>query len=88
MTRQRPGLGNIAPGVAPSLDAMAIYVNGASVVSIAIVLIFLMYPVMLKIAFAESRAGESRESEAGVLDVGPIGAYRIQSRAWKDFRGP
>jgi ACR3 family arsenite transporter len=56
------GLGKLAPGVAESLDAMAIYVNGAPVVSIpiAIALFFMMYPIMVKIDFAEVvRAGKS-----------------------------
>ncbi len=55
-------LGKLAPGVAESLDAMAIYVNGAPVVSIpiAIALFFMMYPIMVKIDFAEVvRAGQS-----------------------------
>jgi arsenite transporter len=55
-------LGKLAPGVAHSLDAMAIYVNGAPVVSIpiAIALFFMMYPIMVKIDFAEVvRAGKS-----------------------------
>lgn len=30
------GLGNVAPGLAKALDGMAIYVNGAPMVSIAI----------------------------------------------------
>jgi arsenite transporter len=55
-------LGKVAPGVAQSLDAMAIYVGGAPVVSIpiAIALFFMMYPIMVKIDFAEVvRAGRS-----------------------------
>jgi len=55
-------LGKLAPGVARSLDAMAIYVNGAPVVSIpiAVALFFMMYPIMVKIDFAEVvRAGKS-----------------------------
>ncbi|MDZ7617213.1 MAG: ACR3 family arsenite efflux transporter [Patescibacteria group bacterium] len=55
-------LGKIAPGVAQSLDAMAIYVDDAPVVSIpiAIALFFMMYPIMVKIDFAEVlRAGKS-----------------------------
>lgn len=55
-------LGELAPGVARSLDAMAIYVNGAPVVSIpiAIALFFMMYPIMVKIDFAEViKAGRS-----------------------------
>jgi ACR3 family arsenite transporter len=47
-------LGKIAPGVAQKLDSMAIFVNGAPVVSIpiAICLFFMMYPIMVKIDFA------------------------------------
>ena len=55
-------LGKIAPGVATSLDAMAIYVNGAPVVSIpiAVCLFFMMYPIMVKIDFSEVvQAGKS-----------------------------
>jgi len=48
-------LGKIAPGLAKTLDKMAIFVNGAPVVSIpiAICLFFMMYPIMVKIDFAE-----------------------------------
>lgn len=48
-------LGRIAPGVARSLDGMAIWVDGAPVVSIpiALCLFFMMYPIMVKIDFAE-----------------------------------
>ncbi|MDH5619727.1 MAG: arsenical-resistance protein, partial [Gammaproteobacteria bacterium] len=48
-------LGKVAPEVAQSLDAMAITVNGAPVVSIpiAICLFFMMYPIMVKIDFGE-----------------------------------
>lgn len=55
-------LGKYAPGFAKSLDAMAIYVNAAPVVSIpiAICLFFMMYPIMVKIDFAEVlKAGKS-----------------------------
>ncbi len=55
-------LGKIAPGVAETLDGMAIYVNGAPVVSIpiAICLFFMMYPIMVKIDFHEVvRAGKA-----------------------------
>ena len=55
-------LGKIAPGVAQYLDSLAIYVNGAPVVSIpiAICLFFMMYPVMVKIDFGEViKAGKS-----------------------------
>jgi len=55
-------LGKIAPGVAKTLDGMAVYVDGAPVVSIpiAICLFFMMYPIMVKIDFASVvRAGRS-----------------------------
>lgn len=48
-------LGKLAPGLAASLDGMALMVNGAPVVSIpiAICLFFMMYPIMVKIDFGE-----------------------------------
>jgi ACR3 family arsenite transporter len=48
-------IGRIAPGFARSLDQMTFDVNGAPVVSIpiAICLFFMMYPIMVKIDFAE-----------------------------------
>jgi len=48
-------LGRFAPKVAVYLDSLAIYVNNAPVVSIpiAICLFFMMYPIMVKIDFAE-----------------------------------
>jgi len=48
-------LGNLAPGVAASLDAITLDVGGAPVVSIpiAVCLFFMMYPIMVKIDFAE-----------------------------------
>lgn len=55
-------LGKLAPGLAKTLDGMAIYVNGAPVVSIpiAICLFFMMYPIMVKIDFASVvKAGKS-----------------------------
>ena len=55
-------LGKIAPGVAQQLDGMAIFVNGAPVVSIpiAVCLFFMMYPIMVKIDFASVvKAGKS-----------------------------
>ncbi len=55
-------LGKIAPGVAQSLDGLAIYVKGAPVVSIpiAVCLFFMMYPIMVKIDFGEViKAGKS-----------------------------
>jgi len=47
-------LGKTAPNVAKTLDGMAIYVGEAPVVSIpiAICLFFMMYPIMVKIDFA------------------------------------
>lgn len=55
-------LGKVAPGVAQTLDGMAINVDGAPVVSvpIAICLFFMMYPIMVKIDFASViKAGKS-----------------------------
>jgi arsenite transporter len=55
-------LGKVAPGFARTLDGIAIYVNNAPVVSIpiAICLFFMMYPIMVKIDFAEViKAGKS-----------------------------
>jgi ACR3 family arsenite transporter len=48
-------LGKLAPQVATTLDGLAIYVGQAPVVSIpiAICLFFMMYPIMVKIDFAE-----------------------------------
>lgn len=48
-------LGKVAPGAARFLDGVAIHVDGAPVVSIpiAICLFFMMYPIMVKIDFAE-----------------------------------
>lgn len=48
-------LGRLAPKVAAFLDDLAIYVNKAPVVSIpiAVCLYFMMYPIMVKIDFAE-----------------------------------
>jgi ACR3 family arsenite transporter len=55
-------LGKLAPGLARTLDGMAVYVNDAPVVSIpiAICLFFMMYPIMVKIDFASVvKAGKS-----------------------------
>jgi len=65
-------LGKIAPGFAKALDGMAIYVGGAPVVSIpiAICLFFMMYPIMVKIDFAEVlQAGRSIRPVALTLFV-------------------
>ena len=55
-------LGKIAPGLAKWLDSIAIYAGSAPVVSIpiAVCLFFMMYPIMVKIDFAEVvKAGRS-----------------------------
>ncbi|MDP3042716.1 MAG: ACR3 family arsenite efflux transporter [Candidatus Omnitrophota bacterium] len=55
-------IGKIAPGAAKFLDGLSIYASGAPVVSIpiAICLFFMMYPIMVKIDFAEViKAGKS-----------------------------
>jgi ACR3 family arsenite transporter len=48
-------LGKVSPGMARFLDGLAVTVNGAPVVSvpIAVCLFFMMYPIMVKIDFAE-----------------------------------
>jgi len=55
-------LGKLAPGVATFLDGLSLTVGGAPVVSIpiAVCLFFMMYPIMVKIDFAEVvKAGKS-----------------------------
>jgi len=55
-------LGKMVPGMAKTLDGMAVYVNNAPVISIpiAICLFFMMYPIMVKIDFASVvKAGKS-----------------------------
>ena len=55
-------LGKVAPSVAKYLDGLSITVNEAPVVSIpiAVCLFFMMYPIMVKIDFAEVlKAGKS-----------------------------
>lgn len=72
-------LGKMAPGIAASLDGMAIYVNGAPVVSIpiAICLFFMMYPIMVKIDFDEVvQAGKS---------IKPVGLTLFINWAIKPF---
>src|SRR4030067_3614325 len=72
-------LGKLAPGFAKSLDAMAIYVNSAPVVSIpiAVCLFFMMYPIMVKIDFAEVlKAGKS---------IKPVGLTLFVNWAIKPF---
>src|SRR3989304_4985076 len=72
-------LGRVAPGVATALDAVAIYVNGAPVVSlpIAVCLFFMMYPIMVKIDFGEVlKAGGS---------IRPVGLTLFVNWAIKPF---
>jgi len=72
-------LGKFAPGFAKALDGMAIYVDDAPVVSIpiAVCLFFMMYPIMVKIDFAEVlKAGKS---------VRPVGLTLFVNWAIKPF---
>ena len=72
-------LGKVAPGVARWLDGLAIYVGEAPVVSIpiAVCLFFMMYPIMVKIDFAEVlKAGKS---------VKPVGLTLFVNWAIKPF---
>jgi ACR3 family arsenite transporter len=72
-------LGKFAPGLAKSLDEMAIYVNNAPVVSvpIALCLFFMMYPIMVKIDFGEVlRAGRAAK---------PVGLTLFLNWAIKPF---
>ncbi|HOJ34911.1 MAG TPA: ACR3 family arsenite efflux transporter [Candidatus Hydrogenedentes bacterium] len=65
-------LGKVAPGTAKFLDGLAVHVNGAPVISIpiAICLFFMMYPIMVKIDFAEVlKAGKSVKPVALTLFV-------------------
>ena len=72
-------LGKLAPGVATYLDGLAIHVDQAPVVSIpiAVCLFFMMYPIMVKIDFAEVlRAG---------TNVRPVGLTLLVNWAVKPF---
>jgi len=72
-------LGKLAPGIATYLDGLAIYVNKAPVVSIpiAVCLFFMMYPIMVKIDFAEVlKAGKS---------IKPVGLTLFINWAVKPF---
>ncbi len=72
-------LGKLAPGVATYLDGLSIYVNNAPVVSIpiAVCLFFMMYPIMVKINFAEVlKAGKS---------IKPVGLTLFINWAVKPF---
>jgi hypothetical protein len=67
-------LGKMAPGVAASLDGITLDVGGAPIVSIpiAICLFFMMYPIMVKIDFAEVvKAGISPCSSTGRSSPSP-----------------
>ncbi len=73
------GLGKLAPGFAGWLDGLAVTVDGAPVVSvpIAVCLFFMMYPIMVKIDFAEVlRAGRSAK---------PVGLTLFVNWAVKPF---
>ncbi len=73
------GLGKVAPGVASSLDALTLDVGGAPVVSIpiAVCLFFMMYPIMVKIDFAEVvKAGKA---------IKPVGLTLVLNWAIKPF---
>ena len=72
-------LGKYAPEAASALDAMAITVNGAPVISIpiALCLFFMMYPIMVKIDFHEVvKAGKA---------VKPVGLTLFINWAVKPF---
>ena len=72
-------LGRIAPGVAEFLDGLAIRIKQAPVVSIpiAVCLFFVMYPIMVKIDFAEVlKAGKS---------IRPVGLTLVINWAIKPF---
>ena len=72
-------LGRLAPGFARSLDEIAIHAGEAHVVSIpiAVCLFFMMYPIMVKIDFAEViKAGKS---------VKPVGLTLFVNWAIKPF---
>ena len=93
------GLGSVAPGIATYLDGLALYVGDAPVVSIpiAICLFFMMYPIMVKIDFAEViRAGKSARPVGLTLFVNwaikPFTMYAIAvfflGTLFLDFIGP
>jgi len=72
-------LGKIAPGLARYLDSLAVYVGQAPAVSIpiAVCLFFMMYPIMVKIDFAEVlKAGKS---------IKPVGLTLFINWAVKPF---
>jgi ACR3 family arsenite transporter len=92
-------LGKLAPDVATFLDGLAIYVGDAPVVSIpiAVCLFFMMYPIMVKIDFAEVlKAGRNRKPVGLTLFVNwaikPFTMYAISlfflGIVFKGFIGP
>jgi len=79
-------LGRLAPDLAATLDRMSVMVDGAPVISIpiAICLFFMMYPIMVKIDFAEVwQAGRSLQPVLLTLVVNwaikPFTMYLIAS---------
>ena len=93
------GLGSVAPGMATFLDGLSLYVGDAPVVSIpiAICLFFMMYPIMVKIDFAEVvRAGKSARPVGLTLFINwaikPFTMYAIAvlflGNFFLDFIGP
>jgi len=92
-------LGKIAPGVAKTLDGLTLDVGGAPVVSIpiAICLFFMMYPIMVKIDFAEVlQAGKNAKPVGLTLVVNwlikPFTMYAIAlfflGTLFRSFIGP
>jgi len=79
-------LGKVAPGAAQFLDGLSINVNGAPVISvpIAICLFMMMFPIMVKIDFAEVlKAGRSAKPVGLTLFINwavkPFTMYAISS---------
>ncbi len=79
-------LGKIAPDIARTLDGMAIFVNGAPVISIpiALCLFFMMYPIMVKVDFHQVvKAGKAARPVALTLFINwavkPFTMYAIAS---------
>jgi len=92
-------LGKVAPGVARYLDGLIINVRGAPVVSIpiAICLFFMMFPIMVKIDFAEVlKASQSFKPVALTLIINwvikPFSMYAIAAfflgTVFQGFVGP
>lgn len=92
-------LGKTAPEFSTYLDGLSIYVGDAPVVSIpiAICLFFMMYPIMVKIDFAEVlRAGKNLKPVALTLSINwaikPFTMYGISlfflGVAFRSFIGP